>query len=79
MVHRPERLGDIIELLRKYKIEPKKLKVVSPKLTKEPNLILIKAVKNGKPFLKLEKNLYVYDEKGNYTKDILKIYGKEKA
>jgi len=77
MVHRPERLADIIELMRKYKLEPKKLKMVSPNVNKEPNLILIKAVKNGKPFLKLEKNLYVYDEKGNYTKDILKIYGKE--
>ena len=77
MVHRPERLVDIIELMRKYKLEPKKLKMVSPKANKEPNLILIKAVKNGKPFLKLEKNLYVYEESGKYTKDILKIYGKE--
>lgn len=77
MVHRPERLADIMEYLRKYKLEPKKLKMVSPTVNKEPNLILIKAVKNGKPFLKLEKNLYVYDEKRNYTKDILKIYGKE--
>ena len=77
MVHRPERLADIIELMRKYKLEPKKLKMVSPNLHKEPNLVLIKAVKNGKPFLKLEKNLYVYDEKGNYTKEILEIYGKE--
>jgi len=77
MVHRPERLADIIELMRKYKLEPKKLKMVSPNVNKEPNLILIKAVKNGKPFLKLEKNLYVYEENGNYTKDILKIYGKE--
>lgn len=77
MVHRPERLVDIMELLRKYKLEPKKLKMVSPNINKEPNLILIKAVKNGKPFLKVEKNLYVYEENGNYTEDILKIYGKE--
>jgi len=77
MVHRTERLADIMELMRKYKLEPKKLKMVSPNLNKEPNLILIKAVKNAKTFLKLEKNLYVYEENGNYTKDILKIYGKE--
>ena len=77
MVHRPERLVDIMELMRKYKLEPKKLKMVSPNINKEPNLVLIKAVKNGKAFLKLDKNLYVYDENGNYTKDILKIYGKE--
>ncbi len=78
MVHRPDRLVDIIALLRKYKLEPKKLKLVYPKLEKEPNLILIKATKNAKPFLKVEKPLYVYKENGEYTDEILKIYGREK-
>jgi len=78
MVHRPDRLVDIITLLRKYKLEPKKLKLVYPKLEKEPNLILIKATKNAKPFLKVEKPLYVYKENGEYTDEILKIYGREK-
>lgn len=78
MVHRPDRLVDIIELLRKYKLEPKKLKLVYPKPEKEPNLLLIKATKNAKPFLKVEKPLYVYKENGEYTDEILKIYGKEK-
>lgn len=78
MVHRPDRLVDIIEILRKYKLEPKNIKFVYPNIKKEPNLILIKATKNAKPFLKVEKPLYVYDEKGKYTKEILKIYGKLK-
>lgn len=78
MVHRPDRLVDIIELLRKYKLEPKKLKLVYPKPEKEPNLLLIKATKNAKPFLKVEKPLYVYKKNGEYTDEILKIYGKEK-
>ena len=78
MVHRPDRLVDIIELLRKYRLEPKKLKLVYPKPEKEPNLLLIKATKNAKPFLKIEKPLYVYKENGEYTDEILKIYGKEK-
>lgn len=76
MVHRPERLVDIISLMRKYKIEPKQLRFVSPKKNKEPNLILIKGVKNAKPFIKIEKNLIVYDQDGNYTDEILKIYNK---
>lgn len=76
MVHRPERLVDIFELMRKYKIEPKELKMVCPNKNKEPNLVLIKGVKNAKPFLKVEKNLYVYDTENNYTKEILKIYNK---
>lgn len=76
MVHRPERLADILSLMRKYKIEPKILKFVSPNKNKEPNLILIKGIKNANSFLKVEKNLYVYNEDGKYTNEILKIYNK---
>lgn len=76
MVHRPDRLVDILELLRKYKLEPKRIQFVHPKPGKTPNLVLIKATKYAKPFLRIEKPLYVYEENGNYTKEILKIYGK---
>lgn len=76
MVHRPERLVDILSLMRKYKIEPKILKFVSPNKNKEPNLILIKGIKNANSFLKVEKPLYVYNEDGKYTNEILKIYNK---
>ena len=76
LVHRPERLVDILSILRKYKLEPKKLRFIAPNKEKEPNLILIKAVKNAKPFLKIEKQLNIYDEVGNYTKEVLKIYNK---
>ncbi len=76
MVHRPERIADIFVLLRKYKLEPKVLKIVYPTLEKSPNLILIKAVKNSKPFLKVEKPLIVYTNEGNYTDEIFKIYNK---
>lgn len=76
MVHRPERLVDILSLMRKYKIEPKILKFVSPNKNKEPNLILIKGIKNANSFLKIEKNLYVYNEDGKYTNEILKMYNK---
>ena len=76
MVHRPERLVDIFELMRKYQIEPKILKMVYSYKNKEPKLILIKGVKNAKPFLKVESNLYIYEDTGKYTKEILKIYNK---
>ena len=76
MVHRPERLVDILSLMRKYKIEPKILKFVSPNKNKEPNLILIKGIKNANSFLRVEKTLYVYNEDGKYTNEILKIYNK---
>ena len=77
IVHRPERLVDILSLMRKYKIEPKILKMVYSNKNKEPKLVLIKGVKNGNPFLKVEKNLYIYDDEGKYTEEILKIYNKK--
>lgn len=76
MVHRPERLVDILSLMRKYKIEPKILRLVYSNKNKEPKLILIKGIKNAKQFLKLESNLYIYDENGEYTEEIKKIYNK---
>ena len=77
LVHRPERLVDIIENLRKYKLEPKRIRYVHPSIEKEANLVLIKGVKNAKPFLKIEAPLYVYKENGEYTEEILKIYNKK--
>ena len=74
MVHRPERLVDILYNMRKYKIEPKIIRFVFSNKNKEPKLVLIKGIKNAKPFLKIEKNLYIYDENGKYSKEIEKIY-----
>lgn len=76
MVHRPERLAEIMFLLKKYNLEPKILKCVQSNINKPPKLILIKAVKNAKPFLKIEKPIYVYKTNGEYTDEILKIYNK---
>ena len=77
MVHRPERLVDIFSLMRKYKIEPKKMRMVYSNKDKESKLVLINGIKNAKPFLKLENNLYIYDENGEYTEEIKKIYNKK--
>ncbi|MGO1369941.1 MAG: tRNA1(Val) (adenine(37)-N6)-methyltransferase [Senegalia sp. (in: firmicutes)] len=76
MIHRPYRLVDIIYLLRKYKLEPKILRFIHPKRGKEPNMILIKAVKGGNPELRTKAPLYVYDDDGKYTKEIDDIYGR---
>ena len=76
MVHRPERLVDIFSIMRKEKIEPKLIRFVYPNKNKKTNLVLIKGVKNGKPFLQFEDNLYVYNEDESYTDEILKIYNK---
>ena len=76
MVHRPERLVDILSIMREKKLEPKVLRFVYSSMNKGPKLILIKGIKNASYFLKIEKNLYIYDESGNYTKEVKKIYNK---
>ena len=78
MVHRPDRLVDIFYAMRKEKIEPKLIKFVYPNKNKKSNLVLIKGIKNGKPFLQFDDNLFVYNEDGTYTDEILKIYNKGK-
>ena len=61
MVHRPERLVDVFELMRKYKIEPKEIRMVYSNKNVAPKMVLIKGVKNGNVFLKFRENLYIYD------------------
>ena len=78
MVHRPERLSDLFYLLKKYNLEPKKLRIVQSYLDSKPKLILIKATKNAKSFLNIEKPLIIYNKDGSYTDEIYSIYGKEK-
>ncbi len=75
MVHRPDRLADIMCLLRKYRLEPKQIRFVHPRAKEKPNMVLIRASKNGNPELKFDSPLYIYDEDGKYTKDVYDIYG----
>lgn len=77
MVHKPERLVDIFCTMRKYKIEPKRIRFVHPSADKPANIVLIEGTRDGKEFLKFEKSLYVY-ENGEYTDEIYEIYEKEK-
>lgn len=77
MVHRPDRLVDIVTLMRKHNIEPKKIRFVYSKINSRPILILIKGIKNSKPFLKIDSPLFIYNEDGSYSEEIYKIYGKE--
>ncbi|GFI15693.1 tRNA1(Val) (adenine(37)-N6)-methyltransferase [Lachnospiraceae bacterium] len=75
MVHRPFRLADIFVLLRQYKIEPKRMKLVYPFVDKEPNMVLIEANRGGRPRMTVEKPLIVYKEPGVYTDEIYEVYG----
>ncbi len=74
MVHRANRIVDILYFMRLYKIEPKIIQFVQPSYDKEPKLVLVKGIKNAGEFLKIQKNLVIYKEDGTYTEELLKIY-----
>ena len=68
-------MTEIICTLAKYKLETKRICMVHPFVSKEPNMLLIEAVKNGKPFVKFESPIIVYETPGKYTEQLLEIYG----
>ena len=74
MVHRPFRLPEIFENLRKYRLEPKRMRLVHPQIDKEPNMVLIEAVKYSNPRLTIEKPLIVYDENMKYSEEMMRDY-----
>ena len=75
MVHRPFRLAEIMNVLTRYKLEPKRMQLVYPYIDKEPNMVLIEAVKGGNPRITVERPLIVYEKPGVYTKSVLELYG----
>lgn len=79
MVHRPHRLVDIMYHMRKYRIEPKLMRLVHPSPGKRPNMVLISGTKDGRAELRVQEPLYVYDGSGRYTKEIDVIYNREIA
>ena len=74
MVHKPERLVDIIYLMRENKLEVKELKFIYSSEGKESNLVLIKAIKGGNKFLKILEPLFIYEKNGKYSEKINRIY-----
>ncbi|NWL90183.1 SAM-dependent methyltransferase [Paenibacillus sp. 79R4] len=74
MVHRPQRLGDIITMFRKYRMEPKVIRFVHPRAGSEANMVLIEAHRDGKPDVKILPPLIVYQESGEYFHEVMDIY-----
>lgn len=77
IVHRAFRLAEIIHTLVENGVEPKRIRFVHPYIDREPNIVLIEAIKGAKPRIKVESPLIVYKEAGVYTKEIYDIYGYE--
>ncbi|SHK26910.1 tRNA1(Val) A37 N6-methylase TrmN6 [Hathewaya proteolytica DSM 3090] len=79
MVHRPERMVDAVTLMRKHKIEPKRIKMVIPMPGKAPNIMLIEGKRNGGRFFKWEPDLCIHNKDGSYTDEINQLYKSEKC
>lgn len=77
MVHRPFRLAEIMDGMRKYGIEPKRMQFVYPYIDKEPNMVLIEGMRGANARMRVEPPLIVYEKDGSYTKELLKCYGIE--
>ena len=75
MVHRPFRLAEIMALMVKYRLEPKRMQMVHPYIDREPNMVLIEGLKGGRPRITVERPVIVYKEPGVYTDEIYDIYG----
>lgn len=74
MVHRTDRLIEIINLFKKYGMEVKKIRFIYPKINTESNMVLIEGRKNGKTGLKLLPPLYAHNEDGSYTEEVLRMF-----
>ena len=75
MVHRPDRMIEIINLMQKYRIEPKRMRIVYPKMGKDANILLIEGIKNGKTGLKVLSPLYTHNNDGSYVDEIREMFG----
>lgn len=76
MVHRPQRLVEIFELMRKYGLEPKRMRLVHPFLDKPANMVLVEGVRGGRPQLTVMEPLIIYTDKGVYSQEVIDLYEK---
>lgn len=74
IIHLPERLIEIIDIMRQNALELKRLRFVHSRLSSEAKMVLIEAVKGGGTGLKIEKPLFIYNEDGSYTDEMRDIY-----
>lgn len=74
MVHRPFRLAEIMSLMVKYHLEPKRMRLVYPYVNKEPNMVLIEGLRDGNSRITVEPPLIVYESPGVYTEELKKLY-----
>ena len=71
------RLLELCDAMRGKKIEPKRIRLVSARADKAPNLCLVEGKLDARPGLHMESTLVIYDAQGQYTPELRRIYGME--
>ena len=77
MCHRPERLAEMLDLMREYKLEPKRLRLVCQRVGEEPWLVLVDAKKCANTGLRIAPTLYI-EKDGKLSDEMIEIYGSYK-
>ena len=77
IVHRPDRMIDILNIMQKYDIEPKRIRFVYPKYHKESHVILVEGLYKGKKGIKIEPPLYAHNNDGSYSNEVRKMFGED--
>ncbi len=77
MIHRPSRIPEIIETMRRYHLEPKRMQLVHPYPDADATMVLIEALRGGKSYLTVDPPMVIYEKPQVYTKELLKLYGRE--
>lgn len=74
MIHRTERLTEVLSLLSEYKLEPKRVKLIFPKKYSDSNLFIVEAVKNANPGIKSLTHIIIHDDNGQYTEEVKRYF-----
>lgn len=77
MVHRPDRMIEILNIMQKYEIEPKRIRFVYPKYGHASHVLLVEGIYKGKKGLKIEPPLYAHNEDGTYSNEVRKMFGEK--
>lgn len=75
LVHRPDRMIDILNIMQAYDIEPKRIRFVYPKVNKDSHVLLVEGMYKGKKGIKIEPPLYAHNDDGSYSNEVRRMFG----
>jgi tRNA1Val (adenine37-N6)-methyltransferase len=74
MIHKPFRLAEIFKVMKQYRIEPKRMRLIHPYVDKEPTMVMIEGLKGGRERIRIEPPLIIYKGKHQYSDEVMEMY-----